>query len=83
MLASLIPTLLDLDSFHNHHKHATLKAGKKINYMHVWYTPLFLKLRIIAAMANPSKTIKRMATKPPTTPPTMAAIRFGILPERV
>ena len=41
------------------------------------YPPLFLKLRVTAAMPNPSKVIKKMATKPPT----MAAIRFVILPE--
>ena len=45
------------------------------------YPPLFLKLRVTAAMTNPSKVIKKMVTKPPTTPPTMATIRFGILPE--
>ena len=37
---------------------------------------------VTAAMQNPSKVIKGMATKPPTTPPTMAAIKFGISPDQ-
>ena len=47
------------------------------------YSPLFFKPSwVTAAIPNPSKAIKRMPTNPPTTPPTMAAIRFGLLSER-
>ena len=38
------------------------------------YAPLFLKVRVIAAMLNPRKAAKRMTINPPTTPPAMAAI---------
>ena len=46
----------------------------------MWYSLLLLKPRATAAMPNPSKAIKRIPTNPPTTPPTMAAIRVGMLP---
>ena len=40
-------------------------------------SPLLLRARVTAAVTNPSKVIKRMVTKPPRTPPMMAAVLSG------